>query len=136
MSHSITLNLPEPVYQHVARRARQMQRTIEDELLAAAAGTIPELSADLEHDLAQLAYLTDDELWQAARTMLPNADNQRAQQLVSKQQSAGLSKSEQCAMNTLLQHFDRTMLVRAQAALLLKQRGFDISELGPSVVLQ
>jgi hypothetical protein len=51
------------------------------------------------------------------------------QRLVSKQQRQGLALREQRRAEDLLAHFHRSTLVRAQAALLLKERGYNIETL-------
>ena len=131
---TVTLDLPELLYQQVARRAQQMKRSVEDELVAAVANVFPtldSLSADVENDLTQLEFLTDDELWQAAHSALDSVENGRMQTLVLKQQSEGLTAAERQQAENLLTHFDRTMLIRAKAGVLLKRRGHDISSLSP-----
>jgi hypothetical protein len=50
------------------------------------------------------------------------------QELVEKQQSVGLSDSENQQAQLLSHLFNRMMLVRAKAAL-LKKRGYDVSPL-------
>jgi hypothetical protein len=129
---SITIQLPEPVYQHISQRAWRKQRTVEDEVLSVVVNTLPtfdDLPADLADSLTQLRFLTDAELWQAARTTLPARESQQMQQLVIKQQQQGLTMREQRKAEDLLAHFHRTTLVRAQAALLLKERGYNIESL-------
>ncbi len=131
-SQSITIQLPEPVYQHISQRAWRKQRTVEDEVLSVVVNTLPtfdDLPADLADSLTQLRFLTDAELWQAARTTLPARESQQMQQLVIKQQQQGLTMREQRKAEDLLAHFHRTTLVRAQAALLLKERGYNIESL-------
>ena len=131
-SQTITIQLPDPVFQHISQRARRKQRSVEDEVLSVVVNTLPtfeDLPADLVDTLTQLRFLTDAELWQAARTMLPVRESQQMQQLVTKQQRQGLTMREQRKVEDLLAHFHRTTLVRAQAALLLKERGYNIESL-------
>lgn len=129
---TVTVRLPERLYQQVKQRARQMHRSVEDELVAVVAAALPtldDLPADIADDMAQLAFLTDDELWHAARTTLPTSEAERMQALLQKRQREGLTPQEEEEANHLAYHYDRTMLVRAQAAALLKERGRDISNL-------
>lgn len=49
-----------------------------------------------------------------------------------KRQSVGLTLQEQREAEHLLHRYGQTMLVRAQAAALLQERGHDISSLRPS----
>jgi hypothetical protein len=112
-----------------------MRRSVEAELVAVVSFALPtldDLPADIADELAQLAYLTDAELWQAARTTLPLKDSERMQVLLLKRQREGLSATEEREAKRLAHRADRTMLVRAQAAVLLKDRGHDVSSLSPT----
>jgi plasmid stability protein len=131
-TQTVTVNLPETLYEQVKQHARQTQRSIEDELIAmilAALPTIDDLPADLANAVKQLAFLTEDELWQAARTTLPVNDAKRMQELVEKRQREGLTADENTEIEQLAYRYDQTMLVRAKAVALLKERGQDISSL-------
>jgi hypothetical protein len=46
-----------------------------------------------------------------------------------KRQREGLTESETETLARLVRQYERAMLVRAQAAALLKQRGYDVAEL-------
>ncbi len=85
-------------------------------------------------ELDQLAFLTDAELWQAARTRLHPADRNRMEGLLHKQQAIGLQPDELTEAEMLADRYDRTLLVRAKAAILLKARGHDVASLGPDPV--
>lgn len=89
------------------------------------------LSAELDNELTQLAFLTEEELWQAAKTTLSNSDHERMEQLLFRQQSVGLESDELAEAQSLAERYDRAMLIRAKAAVLLQERGFDISALNP-----
>lgn len=131
---TVTVRLPDVLYQLIEQRARQMRRSIEDELVAVVAEALPtleDLPADITDELAQLGFLSDEELWQAARTTLTPDESERMQALLLKRQREGLAPQEQQEAERLLHRYDRTMLVRARAAVLLKERGYDISTLHP-----
>jgi hypothetical protein len=51
------------------------------------------------------------------------------EQLHLKRQRQGLTGSEAEALAGLVRHYERAMLVRAQAAALLKERSYDVAEL-------
>lgn len=131
---TITIRLPKTVYQRVQQHAQQKHRSIEDEVVAvvtAALPAIPELPDDITHDLAQMEFLTDDELWQAARITPTAKEAERMQALVWKRQQTGLTANETQEVEQLLTRYNRMMLVRAKAAVLLKTRGYD-----PAILLQ
>lgn len=133
---TITVRLPNLLYRQVEHRAQRMRRSIEDELVAmvsTALPTVDALPAEITDDLDQLSFLTDAELWQAAQTMLPPRDAERMQALMFKRQREGLTSAEEREAQRLARRADRTMLVRGQAAVLLAERGCDVSGLRPRV---
>lgn len=89
------------------------------------------LPKELTDELDQLAFLTDEELWQAARTQVKVDDRSRMESLLRKQQATDLRPDEATEAEMLADHYDRTLLIRAKAAVLLKARGHDITSLGP-----
>ena len=78
--------------------------------------------------LAQMVYLKDAALWQAAHTTMSVEQRERLEALHDEQQRRKLTSEEQAEEQSLLELYRETLLVRAQAAVLLKQRGYDISE--------
>ena len=129
---SITLNLPSALYNRLKRRAEQTRRTVEAELLEVVATAVPiadELPPDLAEAISPLALLDDEALWRAARSHLPAEAASQMEELHLKRQREGLSEAEQQTLAGLVRQYERAMLVRAQAAALLKQRGYDVSEL-------
>ena len=132
---TVTVHLPEMLYRQVARRAQRMRRSVEDELVEVVSTAMPTMEAlpsDIVDDLEQLTYLTDAEMWEAARTTLPRQNSERMQALVLKRQGASLTAVEERELKRLTHLADRAMLVRAQAAVLLKERGHNIESLGPA----
>jgi hypothetical protein len=65
----------------------------------------------------------------AARRHLPAEAAAQMEQLHLKRRRQGLTGSEAEALAGLLRHYERAMLVRAQAAVLLTERGYDVAEL-------
>jgi hypothetical protein len=83
----------------------------------------------LERALTPLFTYDDAALWEAARSRMNPAAAERLQALNLKQQRDGLTAAEEIESDGLIQEYERAMLVRAQAAALLKERGHDISVL-------
>ena len=128
----VTIILPEPIYQRVKRRSQQMQRSVAEELAAVVAASLPEqesLPADIEQELLQLELFTEEELWRAARMTAPADKSERMRVLVEKQQLEGLTDLEKQELALLSHFFNRVMLVRAKAAVLLKECGHDVDQL-------
>src|SRR5687768_8259338 len=95
---TVTLRLPNNIYQRVKQRAQAMHRSVEDELLAAVAASLPdeeELSDQLAAELNQLSLFTDAELWQAARAIVPANRRERLAALLLRAKEQDLTKDEQ-----------------------------------------
>ena len=86
-----------------------------------------ELSPDLIEALEALEGLDDSELWRLAREAMSLEASQELEALHFKQQDEGLSPEEDATRAKLIHEYERVMLVRAKAAVLLKDRGHDIS---------
>lgn len=76
-----------------------------------------------------LETLGDEDLWRFAREVMSVKARQELEQLHLKQRDEGLSPEEDAARAKLLLEYERKMLIRAQSAKLLKDRGHDISPL-------
>lgn len=131
-AHAITLHLPDNLYRRFRQRADWSRRSLETEILDAVASAAPaetELLPDLISAVQALEGMADEELWRIARKTMPPEANQDLEALHLKQRDQGLSQDEDAARATLIQEYERTMLLRAQAAKLLKDRGHDVSTL-------
>ncbi len=132
---TLQLELSNELYQQVKQHAGKTNRTVEAEVIAAVEVFLTTTDAPawlpfaLAEEIAQLPFLDDAHLWQAARQVALLEKNERIQELVLKQQAEGLTAAEQQEAQQLQQYAHRLMLVRAEAAFLLQQRGYDISEL-------
>ena len=129
--HEVTLVLPETTYNQICRAAEKVDRPITDllvEAVIAAAPTFESSTSMPRTALAQMSYLNDAVLWQAARATMSGPQRDRMEELHAKQQREGLTALESEEEQALLRLYRETILVRAQAALLLKQRGYDVSD--------
>jgi hypothetical protein len=76
--------------------------------------------------LSDLAALDDEALWQAARTTMTMEQRDRLEELLEFKPS--LTTEEQVEVQALVALYQKITLVRAEAAVLLKNRGYDISD--------
>jgi len=130
MTQSITVHLPEDVYEQFHRAAVRLRRSVDDLLVEAISAAAPSQFVpvqQLRSDLAQMALMNDAALFQAARATLSQAQKERMEALHHKQQQQTLSTEEQQEISALEQLYHDTILVRAQAVILLKQRQYDVS---------
>ena len=131
-ARAVTLELPAPLYDHYSSRAERSHRSLEAELLdavATAASDEEALSDEMARALADLALLNDEELWRAARNCLSAEARSQLEALNVKQQRERLTPAEKEALAQLVHRYDQAVLLRAEAARLLKERGHDVSRL-------
>ena len=129
--YPITVNVPGAAYEQIKRAAQKRRRPIDElfiEAIVAAAPALGNVSPDMNVPLAQMTYLNDAALWQAARSTLMPEQRARLAALHEVQQRRPLSSEEQAEEQALLKLYREVVLVRAQAAVLLKQRGYDVSD--------
>ena len=130
-AQQITLSLPDALYNQLKAAAERSRRSLDDvlvEVVAALAPVLGTTSKNMRAALAQMAYLNDAALWQAARSTMAPDQRARLEALHDKQQRSGLDAAEQAEEKALLDLYHETLLVRAQAAVLLKQRGYDVTD--------
>lgn len=131
-AHAVPVHLPSLLYDQLRRRAEDAHRSVEAELLDVVATVVPmteELPAEIEAALYGLETLDDDALWQAARTTLPEEVSERLEELHFEERRREPTQAESGELSALLRQYERTLLVRARAARLLKERGHDVDSL-------
>jgi plasmid stability protein len=131
-AHAVTLRLPAPLYNHLQGRAERAHRSLEAELLDVVTTVVAdeeELSHDVAKALGDLELLNDQELWRAAQNRLPDDSRSQLEALNLKQQRERLTPAEHAALEQLVHQYDQAVLLRAEAARLLKERGHDVSKL-------
>jgi len=131
-ARAVTLRLPDPLYDHFLDRAERSHRSLEAELLDAVAEVAAdeeELSHDVAKVLSDLELLTDEELWRAAWNRLSDDARAQLETLNFKQQREALKPAEKETLEQLVHQYDWAVLLRAEAARLLKERGHDVSRL-------
>jgi hypothetical protein len=119
------------VYDQIQQAAQKRKRPLQQllvEAVTAVAPVIDTASMALRSALAQMAYLNDAALWQAARTSMLLEQRERLELLHHKAQKEGLTQEEEEEEEALLKLYRETLLVRAQAAVLLSQRQYDVSD--------
>jgi hypothetical protein len=111
-----------------------MQEPSEDAIALTFGASLPantSLPADLAATLDSLSALDDDTLWHLAASRVSDADAVRLAELADNRQCDGLSDDELREAEEVAERHDRVLVVRAEAAALLKQRGHDVSALSP-----
>jgi hypothetical protein len=129
MSLNITIELPSFVQQQMERRAQAEARSVADlirELVLQNWQTSPRLPDDVETELAALPNLSDEALWVLARTTLTAGEQNTLATLNHKAKTTKLTSAEEARLTTLLDLYDRALVRRAQAAVILQHRGYNL----------
>lgn len=127
---TVTLHLPEDLYQRLQRVARLTYRSVEEVVVTTIIATLvapPDLPSELADELAAMRLLSDDALWAAAQPSLSPAEAHRLKQINHTAGERPLSHSEAVEQETLLKAYHHSILRRAQALAILAQRGHPVS---------
>jgi len=131
LSETITLQIPETIYQRLAQTARATGRALEDVILhALRVGSPPiweDVPPEFQTDLASMDKLDDNALWEIARGRKVPADMERYNALLERNQNDSLTEAERLELSTLRTEVDRFMLRKAHATALLRWRGHVVS---------
>lgn len=131
MSNSILLDLPEDIAAKARAIAETTDQSVEQVLLdflKSLAEPLPSLPFNEQKELDALQDLSDDALWTIARDQLSEAVQERAHVLMSKNNREHLSDVEQSELDALVQRADRLMVRKAEAAAILRQRGYTFTQ--------
>lgn len=126
MTQTVTLTLPDRLYQPLVRMAQAMSRPVEDVLLNALQNTLPSLEGlpePLVQELNALELLDNASLQRVLSETVPTAQQQKMEELLYRNQAEGLSLSERKRLQNLQNTANRVMLRKARAAVLLRFRG-------------
>lgn len=123
---TVTLDLPQEIYEHALRKAQTSDRSIEQIIVDWIQPPVNELvegrQSDIEAGLSDLERYTNDELLRIAVARPRSADLQRLQFLLDEQQQRTLSADERREAEQLVALEDLQTLRKAKALFLLKQR--------------
>lgn len=132
---SLSVRVSERLLQSLKRRATKQRRSLDKEVadLIATGLQRTDVNADeLEELLQPLVLMTDDDLWNAARSRLPRRLANELEKLHQKRQREGITKTERERARLLTEQFERCLVIRARAIELLHARGHDVSRQLPS----
>lgn len=124
-----TLTIPDSVYDRAKRIARETSQPVEDVLLHQLDKLEePALPPDQQAELDALRHLSDDALWTIAREQMPEAIEARAHTLMDKNSLRQITDEEYAELEQLSQRADRLMLRKAEAASILRERGYPFTQ--------
>jgi hypothetical protein len=130
-AETVTLQIPEILYQRLVNTARATQRPLEEVILhALQVGSPPswdDVPEEFQAQLAALDKLDDNTLWQIFHNSKTAADMERYNTLLDGNSNGTLTKAERLELMALRNEADLFMLRKAQAAVLLRWRGYNVS---------
>ena len=124
---TVSVELPEDLYQRVCETASAVARSVQDVLTAMIAMSLPPLEKDLppeiRSELGPMALLSAEELRAISRESLDHDRQVRLESLAERQKKQSLSEAERAELEALVEQAQRVMLHRAEARRLLALRG-------------
>jgi hypothetical protein len=126
MSQTITITLPDKLYEPIQRIAQATDQSVENLLLTALQTSLPSLEglpADLTQELMLLESLDNDTLQKIMLETIPVQQQEEIEALLQQNQANELTKPEHERLASLQHAADRVMLRKARAAVLLRFRG-------------
>ncbi len=130
MTATVTLQIPDPIYQRLVNTANATGRSLEEVMLhALKVGSPPDwdnVPDEFKADLAALDRLEDEALWKIATARKTSEEMARYDELLDRNQDRTLSQAERLELSELRSQADRFMLRKAQAAALLHWRGHHV----------
>jgi hypothetical protein len=128
-STTMTVELPVIAFQQLEMVAHQQRRSVREVVQDLILRSLPGLPQDVKDELATFASLSDDVLWLLARSTLTEEQRQELADLNRKAQRCSLTDEEKAHQQELIDSYNRVLVRRAEAARLLKSRGYDLSNL-------
>jgi hypothetical protein len=124
---TVTLTLPEVLYQRLKGTALATKQPLEQVLLRAlSVGSPPswdDVPPEFQLDLAGLDRMDDEALWAIARSRRESVEFTRYDELLEKNAGGPMTAAERDELERLREEADRFMLRKAHAAALLRWRG-------------
>ena len=128
---TITLTLPDDLYQRFQQHALLNQHSLAEEVLTLATDALTEneLPYELRQQVAALPSLDNTALREVAQRKLTHEQEEAIEELLFKQQREGLGSAEIAQLTRLRETHDTILLMRAEALGLLHERGENIQSL-------
>lgn len=130
-SETVTLQIPEVLHQRLVNTANATQRPLEEVILhALQVGSPPawdDVPEEFQANIAALDKLDDNSLWQIFHNRKTAADMERYYILLEGNSSGTLTEAERLELMALRHEAELFMLRKAQAAVLLRWRGYTVS---------
>lgn len=130
MERTLSIKLPEDVFQKLQRAADLTQRTVEDVIVNTVNATFvapPNLSSPIADELAIMHQMKDETLWEMIPPSVTAQQRKRLEELSEVSEQRPLSPDEIDEQLALLEAHHYSILRRAQAITILTLRGHSVS---------
>jgi hypothetical protein len=118
-THTITLNLPEPLYQRLNQRSQQLQRSLEEELIALLSTKVPATKTGEKMPLATSEVVEflgrGASAQEIAEFRLSSAAQTRAKELLQKNRDESLTPAEEAELEAYVELEDFMGLIKLHA---------------------
>jgi predicted transcriptional regulator len=125
---TVAVEIPQLLYRRLERLAQVTHQPISDLVAQAIDQNLPplleNLSPEIQEILVGMELMSDDGLWQLARSQISSEIQNRYEDLLDKERSGSLSKLEKEEFEDLYNTLNSHMLRKAYACALLKWRGY------------
>lgn len=129
-TRTVTVELPETLYRQAEETAAAKSLSIEEVLAQSIALSLPPLEDDLplglREELSAMMLLSDDALWDIARSELDEAFQSRLEALFATREERPLTSQEEMDLYAVLAKIESHMVKKAESYRLLTRRGFSI----------
>ena len=130
--YPVVVELPEDIYERVERTAKGLKQPVQQALMKIVEAGLPSLSKvppEYQPELEALEAMSDEKLWEIARSEMAAVQQDRLDHLLQKNQAEDLSETEQQDLDRLHAEANRLMLQKSYAYTLLKWRGHQVPKL-------
>jgi hypothetical protein len=127
-THTLTVNLSEEIYRQLQERARSAAQPVDAVVVQALTQSLApaveeQLPPALRDELDAMGQLSDEALWAIARSVASPDTLAMYDLLIERKQEGSLTPEGQHWLEQVAQDTDYLMVRKAQAYVLLKQRG-------------
>ncbi len=124
---TITVTLPDSVYDRIRTTAQATSLTSEEVIKQSVTLLLPAFESDIplniRSNLTKLSLLNDIQLWKVANSVMKDSLQTRLEELAEFQKRHTLTENEQAELDNLMNEAQQTMICKAEARRILAQRG-------------
>lgn len=124
MTDQIVLTIPEDITVRARQIAETTEQPVEQVLIEHLKTLSTPLPPEEQAELDALHHLSDDALRTIAREQMPDDAQARAHDLMDRNSRGTITDEERAELEKLVGRADRLMLRKAEAAAILKERGY------------